>query len=53
MTTKNKFGPQGWTPERLGSLAGKTYLITGATAGAGFEATLGQELSSKQNLLPQ
>ncbi|MDZ8275226.1 SDR family oxidoreductase [Microbacterium aquimaris] len=33
------FGPQGWTPERLGSLTGKTYLITGATAGAGFQAT--------------
>lgn len=38
--TKNDslFGPEGWTPERLGSLAGKTYLITGANAGAGFEA---------------
>jgi NAD(P)-dependent dehydrogenase (short-subunit alcohol dehydrogenase family) len=34
----NPFGPQGWTPERLGSLAGKTYVITGATAGTGFEA---------------
>ena len=33
------FGPNGWTPERLGSLAGKTYVITGANAGAGFEAT--------------
>lgn len=32
------FGPQGWTPERLGSLKGKTYLITGANAGAGFQA---------------
>ncbi|WP_417730368.1 SDR family oxidoreductase [Rosistilla oblonga] len=39
MTTKNSFGPQGWTPDRLGSLAGKTYVITGANAGAGFEAT--------------
>ena len=39
MTTKNKFGPKGWTPERLGSLAGKTYVVTGANAGAGFEAT--------------
>lgn len=38
--TKNDslFGPEGWTPERLGSLAGLTYLITGANAGAGFEA---------------
>ncbi|MBT8473747.1 MAG: SDR family oxidoreductase [Marinicaulis sp.] len=34
-----KFGPQGWTPERLGSLAGKTYMITGANAGAGFQAS--------------
>ncbi|MFK8036362.1 MAG: SDR family oxidoreductase [Hyphomicrobiales bacterium] len=33
-----QFGPKGWTPERLGSLAGKTYLITGANAGAGFQA---------------
>ena len=33
------FGKQGWTPERLGSLSGKTFLITGANAGAGFEAT--------------
>jgi len=32
------FGPQGWTPERLGNLTGKTYLITGANAGAGFQA---------------
>ncbi len=35
---KNKFGKQGWTPERLGDLSGKTYVITGANAGAGFEA---------------
>ena len=33
------FGPKGWTPERLGNLSGKTYLITGANAGAGFQAT--------------
>ena len=39
MTTKTQFGPKGWTPEQLGSLAGKTYVITGANAGAGFEAT--------------
>jgi NAD(P)-dependent dehydrogenase (short-subunit alcohol dehydrogenase family) len=38
MTTK-RFGRDGWTPERLSSLAGKTYLVTGANAGAGFEAT--------------
>ncbi|MCJ7871331.1 SDR family oxidoreductase [Phaeobacter sp. J2-8] len=36
--TDTQFGPKGWTPDRLGSLAGKTYLITGANAGAGFQA---------------
>jgi len=36
--TDAQFGPQGWTPERLGPLAGKTYLITGANAGTGFQA---------------
>ncbi|WP_050524601.1 SDR family oxidoreductase [Pseudorhodobacter wandonensis] len=36
--TDNTFGPNGWTPERLGNLTGKTYLITGANAGAGFQA---------------
>ncbi|MEM7104962.1 MAG: SDR family oxidoreductase [Bacteroidota bacterium] len=35
----NQFGPQGWTPEKLGDLTGKTYVITGANAGAGFEAS--------------
>lgn len=35
----NPFGPKGWTPERLTSLKGKTYLITGANSGAGFEAS--------------
>ena len=35
----NPFAPKGWTPERLGNLAGKTYVVTGANAGAGFEAT--------------
>ncbi len=34
-----KIGPQGWTPERLDSLAGKTFVITGANAGTGFEAS--------------
>lgn len=33
------FGLKGWTPERLSSLAGKTYVITGGNAGAGFQAT--------------
>lgn len=32
------FGPNGWTPTRLNTLQGKTYLITGANAGAGFQA---------------
>ena len=34
-----KVGQKGWTPEQLGSLRGKTYVITGANAGTGFEAT--------------
>ena len=32
------FGPKGWTPERLGNQSGKTYIISGANAGAGFQA---------------
>ena len=32
------FGRKGWTPERLGDLSGKTYLITGANSGSGFQA---------------
>lgn len=34
-----QFGQNGWTPERIGSLKGKTYLITGANSGTGFEAS--------------
>ncbi|MDO6485720.1 SDR family oxidoreductase [Shimia thalassica] len=33
------YGPKGWTPERLGDLKGKTFVITGANAGAGLQAT--------------
>lgn len=33
------FGSHGWTPDRLGPQNGKTFLITGGNAGAGFEAT--------------
>jgi len=33
------FGSTGWTPERLGSLSGKTFVITGANAGTGFQAS--------------
>ncbi|WP_153770632.1 SDR family oxidoreductase [Labrenzia sp. CE80] len=32
------FGPKGWTPELLRDQSGKTYIITGANAGAGFQA---------------
>lgn len=38
MMADKRFGEKGWTPERIGSLAGKTYLITGTTSGTGFEA---------------
>ena len=37
MNTK-KFGKKGWTPDRIGNLNGKTYIITGTTSGTGFEA---------------
>ncbi|MFK7906499.1 MAG: SDR family NAD(P)-dependent oxidoreductase, partial [Chitinophagales bacterium] len=33
-----EFGKEGWTPERIGDLSGKTYVITGTTSGTGFEA---------------
>lgn len=33
-----QFGPKGWTPERIGSLEGKVFVITGTTSGTGFEA---------------
>lgn len=39
MENNSKFGKQGWTPARIGNLSGKIYVITGANAGAGFEAT--------------
>ncbi len=35
----NKFGNQGWTPSRITSLDGQTFIITGSTSGTGFEAT--------------
>lgn len=35
----DQFGKQGWTPDRIGSLKGKSYVITGTTSGTGFEAT--------------
>ena len=33
-----RFGKKGWTRERIGSLKGKTYVITGTTSRTGFEA---------------
>ncbi len=33
------FNKEGWTPDRIGNLNGKTYVITGTTSGTGFEAT--------------
>lgn len=35
----DNFGKKGWTPEHLNTLKDKTYLITGANTGAGFQAT--------------
>lgn len=34
----NQFGKNGWTPDRIRNLNGKTYVITGTTSGTGFEA---------------
>lgn len=34
-----QFGRHGWTPDRIKSLKGKTFVITGATSGTGFEAS--------------
>lgn len=39
MNTQQDFGPNGWIPEQLHSLDGKTYVITGGNARAGFEAS--------------
>ena len=36
--TDTQFGPRGWTPEQLDDQTGKTYLITGANSGTGFQA---------------
>ena len=35
---ETSFGPLGWKPDRMGDLQGKTFVITGTTAGTGFEA---------------
>ncbi len=36
--TTNQFGKNGWTPDRIENLNGKTFVITGTTSGTGFEA---------------
>lgn len=38
MKNKDKWGPKGWSPNHIGSLKNKTYIITGANTGTGFEA---------------
>ncbi|WP_108803742.1 SDR family oxidoreductase [Aquimarina sp. Aq107] len=38
MSIKNQFGKKGWTPDRIGSLKDKTFVITGTTSGTGYEA---------------
>lgn len=36
---ENKFGKMGWLPERIENINDKTFLITGANTGAGYEAS--------------
>ncbi|WP_096086236.1 SDR family oxidoreductase [Agaribacterium haliotis] len=38
MTSDTAFSAKGWTPDQIGSLKGKSYVITGANTGAGFQA---------------
>lgn len=38
MSSIKKVDKRGWTPANMASLEGKTYLITGANTGTGFEA---------------
>ncbi len=33
-----KFGKKGWTPDRIGDLNGKVFVVSGTTSGTGFEA---------------
>ena len=35
----DNFGKKGWLPERIENISDKTFLITGANTGAGFEAS--------------
>lgn len=39
MANSNQFGKVGWTPAQIENTEGKTFLITGANTGAGFEAS--------------
>lgn len=39
MAKSNQFGKGGWTPSRIKNAKDKTFLITGANTGAGYEAT--------------
>ncbi len=39
MANTNQFGKDGWTPAQIENAEGKTFLITGANTGAGFEAS--------------
>lgn len=34
----HSYSKQGWTPDNIRNIEGKTYLITGTTSGTGFEA---------------
>ena len=35
----NQFSKKGWTPDRIGDLKDKIFVVTGTTSGTGYEAT--------------
>lgn len=39
MTTPSLYGREGWTPSRMSNLKGKTYLVTGANSGVGYQTS--------------
>jgi len=49
MSAQPDFGPKGWTPDHLASQEGKTFVITGANTGAGFQASRMDDMNWDKN----